>query len=316
MSQHLPQPVNSITDHRRTLGLPPPLHPLIDVFRMEDIPASPDGRSRTLLLNLYCVALKRKVSGKVQYGQGYYDYDEGVMSFFAPGQITANVPDRHQLEGWCVAFHPNLLLGHPLARKIETYNFFSYAINEALFLSEKEEATVTQIVHNISQELDTSIDGLTQEVLISQLELLLHYSQRFYLRQFNTRKPAHHQLLSEVDNLLAAYFANDQQLADDGLPTLGYLAGRLHKSPKYLSDLLRNLSGRSAQQYIQDHLLEKAKQLLAGSDLSVAEIAYKLGFDYPQSFNKLFRRKTNLTPLAFRGRPAKHPGPLKGGVFD
>lgn len=277
---------------------------------MEDIPGSTNGRPRSLQLNLYCVALKRKVNGKVQYGQGYYDYDEGIMSFFAPGQITANVPDNHQLEGWCVAFHPDLLLGHPLARKIETYNFFSYGINEALFLSEKEEALVTNLVKNIQQELDTSIDGLTQEVLISQLELLLHYSQRFYLRQFNTRKPAHHHLLSEVDNLLAAYFSNDQQLADQGLPTVAYLANQLHKSPKYLSDLLRNLSGRSAQQYIHDHLLEKAKQLLTGSDLTVAEIAYKLGFDYPQSFNKLFRRKTNQTPLAFRFKP-KLPGPLK-----
>jgi AraC family transcriptional activator of pobA len=314
MSPNLPLTVNSVTEQRRLVGLPGPAHPLIDVFRMEDIPASPDGRPRSLQLNLYCVALKRKVQGKVQYGQGYYDYDEGLMSFFAPGQITANVPDQHQLEGWCVSFHPDLLLGHPLARKIETYNFFSYAINEALFLSEKEEALVTNIVNNIRQELETSIDGLTQEVLISQLELLLHYSQRFYLRQFNTRKPAHHHLLSEVDNLLAAYFANDQQLADHGLPTVAYLADKLHKSPKYLSDLLRNLSGRSAQQYIQDHLLEKAKQLLTGSDLSVAEIAYQLGFDYPQSFNKQFRRKTNQTPLEFR-KP-KPPGPLKGEFLN
>ncbi len=304
MNNDTPQPVNSISDQRRALGLPPPPHPLIDVFRMEDIPAgAQQGRSRTLSFNLYCVALKRKVNGKVQYGQGYYDYDEGLMSFFAPGQITANVPDRHQLEGWYVAFHPDLLLGHPLSRKIKTYNFFSYAINEALFLSEKEEAIMTGIVQNIRQELETSIDALTQDVLISQVELLLHYSQRFYLRQFNTRRPVHHHLLNEVDNLLTAYFANDQQLADHGLPTVAYLADRLHKSPKYLSDTLRHLSGRSAQQHIQDHLLQKAKQLLTTSSLTVAEIAYRLGFDYPQSFNKLFRRKTNQTPLAFRTPP-------------
>ncbi len=302
MSQHQPLTINSITEQRRALGLPGPVHPLIDVFRMEDIPPS-EVRPRTLHLNLYCVALKRKVNGKVEYGQGYYDYDEGLMSFFSPGQITANVPNRHQLEGWSVSFHPDLLLGHPLARKIETYNFFSYAINEALFLSEKEEAIMTGIVQNIQQELETSIDGLTHDVLLSQLELLLHYSQRFYLRQFNTRRPAHHPLVSDVDNLLAAYFANDQQLADHGVPTVTYLADRLHKSPKYLSDLLRTVSGRSAQQYIQDHLLEKAKQLLTGSNLTVAEIAYKLGFDYPQSFNKLFRRKTNQTPLEFRNFP-------------
>ncbi|MET4542821.1 AraC family transcriptional activator of pobA [Pedobacter africanus] len=300
MSRTPPYPINSITEHRRILSLPGPDHPLIDVFRMEDVKYNSDERFRTLALNFYCISLKKKVSGKVIYGQGYYDFDEGLMSFFAPGQIVANVPENHKLEGWCVAFHPDFLRGCPLARKIGTYNFFSYAINEALFLSEKEEALMNGIVDNIRQELQTAIDGLTQEVMISHLELLLHYSHRFYLRQFITRKPAHHQLITEVENLLNAYFNNDKQLLSSGLPTVAYLADQLNKSPKYLSDLLRNLSGRSAQQHIQDHLLEKAKWLLTSSDFTVAEIAYRLGFDYPQSFNKLFRRKTNQTPLEYR----------------
>ncbi|GAA4925661.1 helix-turn-helix domain-containing protein [Mucilaginibacter defluvii] len=292
--------VNSITDHRRVLSLPGPEHPLIDVFRMEDVKHNPDKRYRTLMLNVYCISLKKKVQGKVKYGQGYYDYDEGLMSFFSPGQIVASVPENHRLEGWCVVFHPDFLKGHPLARKIEGYNFFSYAINEALFLSEKEETLMNGIADNIRQELQTSIDGLTQEVLISQLELLLHYSQRFYLRQFQTRKTAHHNLVSEVENLLNVYFNDDNLLVAQGVPTVAYLAERLNRSPKYLSDLLRSVSGRSAQQYIQDHLLEKAKTLLISSNLTVAEIAYMLGFDYPQSFNKLFRRKTNKTPLVYR----------------
>ncbi|MCC8407837.1 helix-turn-helix domain-containing protein [Mucilaginibacter sp. UR6-1] len=300
MSRDTPYAINSISEHRRVLSLPGPEHPLIDIFRMEDLKHNPDKRFRTLMLNVYCISLKKKVSGKVKYGQGYYDYDEGLMSFFAPGQIVATVPENHQLEGWCVAFHPDFLKGFPLARKIESYNFFSYAINEALFLSEKEETVINNIVDNIRLELETAIDGLTQEVMIAQLELLLHYSQRFYLRQFNTRKPAHHQLLTEVENLLNTYFNNDELLLSNGLPTISYLSERLNKSPKYLSDLLRNLSGRSAQQHIQDHLLEKAKVLLTGTDLTVAEIAYRLGFDYPQSFNKLFRRKTNQTPLVYR----------------
>ena len=300
MSRENPYAINTITEQRRVLSLPGPEHPLIDVFRMEDVKHNPDERFRTLLLNVYCISLKKKVSGKVKYGQGYYDYDEGLMSFFAPGQIVASVPENHRLEGWCVAFHPDILKGHPLARKIENYNFFSYAINEALFLSEKEEALMYGIADNILQELHTSIDSLTQEVMISHLELLLHYSQRFYLRQFNTRKPAHHQLLTDVENLLRAYFNNDDLLTQSGLPTVTYIADQLNKSPKYLSDLLRNLSGRSAQQHIQDHLLEKAKELLTSSDLTVAEIAYRLGFDYPQSFNKLFKRKTEKTPLEYR----------------
>jgi AraC-like DNA-binding protein len=282
------------------LSLPSPDHPLIDVFRLEDA-NRPDGDSMQVLhLNLYCIAIKRKVRGKVKYGQGHYDYDEGVMSFFAPGQIAANVPRNHELEGWSLSFHPDFLLGYPLAKKIEQYNFFSYAVNEALFLSEKEEALITGIVENIKRELQTSIDSLTQDVIISHLELLLHYSQRFYIRQFNTRKPAHHNLLSEVEYLLNTYFADDKKLVTEGLPSVTYLAAQLGKSPKYLSDTLRNLSGRSAQQHIQDHVLRKAKTLLSTTDLSVAEIAYTLGFDFPQSFNKLFRRKTNQTPLEYR----------------
>ncbi|MBE9583092.1 helix-turn-helix transcriptional regulator [Mucilaginibacter sp. JRF] len=300
MSKYTPYAIDTIAEHRRVLSLPSPEHPLIDVFRMEDIKHNPDKRFRALMLNVYCISLKKKVIGKVKYGQGYYDYDEGLMSFFAPGQLVATVPENHRLEGWCVAFHPDFLKGYPLARKIESYNFFSYAINEALFLSEKEEALMNGIADNILQELNTSIDGLTQDVMISHLELLLHYSQRFYLRQFNTRKPAHHQLLTEVENLLNAYFNDDELLISSGIPTVAYLAGQLNRSPKYLSDLLRNISGRSAQQHIQDHLLEKAKTLLTGSDLTVAEIAYRLGFDYPQSFNKLFRRKINQTPLEYR----------------
>ncbi|WP_207534454.1 helix-turn-helix domain-containing protein [Desertivirga arenae] len=300
MSHETPFPINSITEHRRVLSLPGAEHPLIDVFRMEDVKHNPDKRFHLLLLNVYCISLKKNVQGKVKYGQGFYDYDEGFMSFFAPGQIVASVPEDHKLEGWCVAFHPDLLTGYPLARKIGTYNFFSYAINEALFLSEKEETLINNIVQNIEQELHSSIDVLTHDVMISHLELLLHYCQRFYLRQFNTRKTAHHQLVAEVQNLLSSYFNNDDLLATKGLPTVTYLAEQLNKSPKYLSDLLRSISGRSAQQYIQDHTLEKAKVLLSSSNLTVAEIAYRLGFDFPQSFNKLFRRKTNYTPLQYR----------------
>ena len=300
MSSEIPYPIHSISEQRRLLSLPSPEHPLVDVIRMEEVRHNSDKRFRALLLNVYCISLKKQVNGKVKYGQGYYDYDGGLMSFFAPGQIVASVPENHRLEGWCVAFHPDLLQGFPLARKIETYNFFSYDINEALFLSEKEEALMNGIVDHICLELQSSIDGLTQEVIISHLELLLQYSQRFYLRQFNTRRPAHHGLVAEVENLLHAYFNNDELLESKGLPTVAYLADRLNRSPKYLSDLLRSVSGKSAQQYIQNHLLNKAKALLSGSDLSVAEIAYRLGFDYPQSFNKLFRRKTNHTPLEYR----------------
>lgn len=300
MNNETPFPVNSVSENVRLMSLPPAHHPLIAVFNMEDVRYNPDQRLRFLQLNLYCIALKKNVTSKVKYGHGYFDYDQGLMSFFAPGQIVSTVPENHQLQGWCITFHPALLQGHSLARKIDSYNFFGYGTNEALFLSEKEEVLMNGIAANIQQELSGAIDDLTQDVVISQLELLLHYSQRFYLRQFNTRKSTHHHIIAEVDNLLNAYFANDELLESEGLPTVNYIAMQLNKSPKYLSDVLKSISGRTAQQHIQEHLLSKAKTLLTSSDLTVAEIAYRLGFEYPQSFNKLFRRKVKQTPLDYR----------------
>ncbi|RZK31269.1 MAG: AraC family transcriptional regulator, partial [Hymenobacter sp.] len=191
------------------------------------------------------------------------------------------------------------LLGYPLAKTIKQHGFFSYATNEALHLSDKEKATLLALFGNMAEEMNSRLDDLSQEVLLAQLELLLTYAQRFYQRQFLTRRPASRALLQQVDELLDAYFDAQRPLVQ-GLPTVHYLADAVHLSPSYLSDMLRSLTGQNAQQHIHHRLIELAKERLAVTSLSVGEIAYELGFEHAQSFSQLFKAKTNTTPLAFR----------------
>ncbi|GAB3999910.1 helix-turn-helix domain-containing protein [Spirosoma daeguense] len=226
--------------------------------------------------------------------------DLGVMSFMAPDQIVTWHPDDvPATEGWLLIFHTHFIRNYPLGHKIREYGFFGYAVHEALILSEEEEQTVENLILSIRQESQARIDTFSQDVIVSQLDLLLTYCNRFYSRQFITRKTANNDLLSKVETLLADYFDQDKaQLT--GLPTVTYLAERLNMSPKYLSDMLRNLTGQSAQQHIHDKLIDKAKEILVTTNLSVGEIAYQLGFECPQSFNKLFKNKTNVSPLEFR----------------
>jgi len=195
-------------------------------------------------------------------------------------------------------FHPDFLYTHPLATKIKNYNFFSYALNEALHLSEREEKDIIEIFLKIEQEYQ-HIDKHTQDIILSQIDMLLQYSNRFYERQFITRKAVNHALLTQLEKLLDDYFDSEETLKQ-GLPTVEYLAESLHVSARYLSDLLRSVTGKNTQQHIHDKLFEEAKEKLTATSLSVAEIAYKLGFEHPQSFNKLFKKKTNFSPLAFR----------------
>lgn len=294
-----PYTVNSITEQHRILSLPMPHHPLVSVFNFEDVVYNSDEKFQNILLNFYCIAIKKNVTGKVRYGQNYYDFDEGVMSFISPNQLIANIKEDHKMTGWCLAFHPDFIQHYALAKEIKKYGFFSYATNEALFLSEKEEEMITQMMQNIQQEYLSNMDNFSQDVIVSHIELLLNYSNRFYNRQFLTRKNVHHNLLSKMEALLTDYF-NDDQLITKGIPSVSYLADQLLVSPKYLSDILRSLTGQSAQQHIHDKLIEKAKTLLSTTNLSVSEVAYQLGFEYSQSFNKLFKKKTTISPLRFR----------------
>lgn len=294
--------IDTITEKHRLVSLPDPLHPLVSVIRISDIRFTNNEIWKKFAVNFYCISLKRNVAGKAKYGQGYYDYDKGVMTFISPRQVMSL--DEEQVDilspstGYALLFHPDLLYKHSLAATIKSYQFFSYSINEALHLSEKEEKNIEDIFLKIEQEYQ-HIDKHTQDIILSQIDLLLSYSNRFYERQFITRKVAHHDILSKMEDLLNRYL-DEKQTLNTGLPTVEFLAAQLNISAPYLSDLLRSLTGQSAQQHIQEKLIQKAKEYLSLTTISVAEIAYALGFERPQSFNKLFKKKMDLSPLEFR----------------
>nr|WP_294782684.1 helix-turn-helix transcriptional regulator [uncultured Flavobacterium sp.] len=296
--------INSISEFHRLVSLPEPLHPLVSVIRVADIRFNNTEIWEHFSLNFYCISLKKDVSGKVKYGQQYYDFDKGLMTFIAPKQIQALAVPHDQIlgpesgTGYALLVHPDFLYRHPLAATIKNYGFFSYAVNEALHLSEREEKNIVEILEKIDSEYQF-IDKHTQDIILSQIDLLLNYSNRFYERQFLTRKAVNHDLLTKMDQILNEFF-EAEQTQKNGIPSVDLLAKELNLSPYYLSDMLRALTGQSAQQHIQDKLIEKAKEYLSLTNLSVAEIAYRLGFEYPQSFNKLFKKKLNISPLEFR----------------
>jgi AraC family transcriptional activator of pobA len=294
--------ITTISEYHQVMGLPKPEHPLISVINFESIKRLPYDESISLVFNFYSISLKRSFNAKMRYGQQEYDFDEGIMFFISPGQVFGieigkGAEIRHS--GWLLLVHPDFLWNTTLGKGIKKYEYFDYSVNEALFLSEKEETTITGIIHNIEQEYHSNIDKFSQDVIIAQLELLLTYADRFYHRQFITRKITNHKILDRLEDLLAEYF-NSDVLSQKGLPTVQYIADKLNVSPNYLSVLLKTLTGQSTQQHIHDKLIEKAKDKLSTTNLSVSEIAYELGFEHSQSFSKLFKSKTNLSPLEFR----------------
>lgn len=288
----------SVTELHRALQLPEPLHPMISLFDNTQIAVDKNGLPTDFIFDFYSISYKKRTRGRTGYGQSYYDFDDGTMTFVAPGQLISTSRDTRYF-GISLLFHPDFIRNHQLGTNIKRFGFFSYDSNEALHLSEKEKQTVLAILSNIEDELKSAIDDFSQDIVVSQLETLLNYSNRFYKRQFITRKPAHHDLLVRLEQLLTKYF-DEQAALTKGLPTVELLAAGLNLSPRYLSDMLRSLTGQNAQQHIHEKLIEKAKEYLSTTRLSVAEIAYLLGFERPQSFNKLFRKKTNSSPLEFR----------------
>jgi AraC-like DNA-binding protein len=295
-----PVTIHAISELHRLVGLPAPAHPLISLVDNTKLYIDKEHFPETLLLDFYKISYKHTLNGRIGYGQGYYDFDQGGMIFTAPHQLLAIDKDT-EYYGLSLLIHPDLLRGYPLATSISKYGFFSYDTNEALHLSAKEKETIIGVLENIGHELKCSIDDFSQDVLISYVEVLLNYSNRFYKRQFITRKAVNHDLLTKMETLLTHHLDTRRGL-QTGLPTVEYLADQLHLSPRYLSDMLRSLTGQSAQQHIHQKLIDKAKEYLTNTNLSVAEIAYELGFEYPQSFNKLFKSKTMLTPVAFKAQ--------------
>lgn len=295
-----PHRFGSLSEAHRSLGLPDPKHPLISLVHNAESGCGMGGPSGSHVLSFYKISYKPKFTGQLKYGQRYYDFDQGGLLFASPGQIIgphSNGPGASS--EYTLLIHPDFLWHYPLAKKIKQYGFFSYTADEALHLSEEEKGTIVSIFTMMEAELNSRIDDFSQDVMISHIELLLNYANRFYKRQFLTRKVASNDQLQKMEELLEDYFNNDTSL-NQGLPTVQYLAQHLHLSPGYLSDMLRSLVGLSAQQYIHGKLLEKAKELLSTTTLPVSQVAFQLGFEHSQSFSKFFKIKAKVSPLEFR----------------
>lgn len=297
-----PYRIKSITEYHRVLGLPKPEHPLVSIINMGSFqPPKIDGPV-SLIYDFYCISMKRDFNVRIKYGQQNCDFDEGVLFCMAPGQVCSleiNKDFTSQPSGWVIVIHPDFLWDTSLVINIKKYEYFSYLVSEALYLSDKEEAVLNGVVKQIEHEYHDNIDKFSQNVIIAQLEVILAYAERFYQRQFITRKISSSQIIVRVDGILTNYF-NSDYLAQKGMPSVKYIAEQLHVSPGYLSELLKTLTGQNTQQHIHQKLIEKAKEKLSATNLKVSEIAYELGFEHLQSFSKLFKAKTNSSPSQFR----------------
>lgn len=293
--------IETISDFHKIRGLSSPLHPLVSLIDYGSTKILPEHLGEQWHFSFYSIGVKRHV-GTLRYGQKKYDFNEGLMSFIAPGQLLSiepNTKNNLKPSGWLLLIHPDFIWNTSLAKNLKHYDFFNYAINEALFMSKAEEDIIEGILQNIKQEIENNIDNFSQNIIIAQIELLLNYAERFYQRQFITRKKNNHEVLSQLEATLNTYF-NKSNLIDTGLPTVQQVAETLNLSPNYLSNLLKNLTGQNTQQHIHEKLIEKAKEKLSTTNLSVSEIAFELGFEHSQSFSKLFKTKTNSSPLEFR----------------
>jgi len=291
--------LDSIPDIHKMLGIPGPMHPLISLIDSTVHQIDFNKLPESYVAEFYKITFITHLGGKFRYGQGYYDFKEGSLLFTAPNQVIGTADAYKGNEGYSLIIHPDFLRGHPMDRKIKNYGFFSYAIHEALHLSEQERATMLTIYKIIKEELNSRLDDFSQELIISQIELLLNYAKRFYKRQFLTRQSANNDLLQQLEYILDRYFDKDQS-SEVGLLTVQNLADQLNYTPNYLSDMLRSLSGLTAQQHIHEKLIEKSKQLLSTTNMTISEVAYKLGFEHPQSFSRLFKLKTRQSPVQFR----------------
>lgn len=289
--------VSTVEEYASLYGCPPVCHPLLSVCRLSAVKDYiPVGKP--VRLNLYTITIKDKTTCNARYGWRTYDFTRGCMSFFAPGQVHSWDEKTENIGrwGWLLAFHPDFIRKYPLGTRIDRMKFFSYDVSEALHISDMERKVVENIMENIESEYRQNIDAHTQDIIVSQLEVLLNYSERFYTRQFQTRSSVEPDVLARVRGLLQKHMDEHRK----EFISVNALAGELNMSPHYLSDLLRSQTGMNTQQHIHSFLIERAKSLLVTTPLSVSEIAYRLGFEYPQHFNRLFKSKTGITPLEYR----------------
>jgi len=289
--------IDSVTTYNNMRGVPT-LHPLvtvIDLSRAQPMPA------QTFNFGLYAIYLKELNCGELKYGRNNYDYQEGTLVFIAPGQVMAIQPKVTTFEpkGWALMFHPDFIKGTSLGKHIANYSFFSYDVNEALHLSDKERQLILDCFTKIQLELQQNIDKHSKTLIASNIELFLNYCTRFYDRQFITRDHAHKGILEKFEALLNNYFTSDQP-SNNGLPSVAYCAAALHLSANYFGDLIKKETGKSAQEYIQSKVIDIAKERIFNIDLSISEVAYNLGFKYPQHFTRLFKQKVGMSPQDYR----------------
>lgn len=305
--------IKSVSQYHQLLGLPMPDHPHFSVIEMDVIQPPEMNEPVTLFYDFYIIFMKRDPQGKFKYRYGHrtvvtskdeeeHDFVTSKLFFMSPGQllgIEKQNPDAAKVSGWMILIHPDYIWKTRLAKTISQYEFFHYSVSESLYLAPQEEKKIISIVQNIREEYQSKIDKYSQEVVIAELELLFTYAERFYNRQFVTRKITNHGVLERLEQLLNDYF-NNGDLLKKGLPTVQYLSDNLHISTNYLRSLLKSFTGLNTQEHIHKKLIEKAKERLSTTELSVSEIAYELGFEHPPSFSKLFKNKTSFSPVEFR----------------
>jgi|TARA_B110000046_G_scaffold1865_1_gene2067 YesN/AraC family two-component response regulator len=292
--------IKSINQLLEGSGFGKATHPLIAIVDTANIVFGEEMQGLRISSDLYSIALKDASCG-LDYGRKPYDFNEGVLFFSAPKQVftVTKIQKLNEVKGWMIYFHPDLIRNTKLASKIDDYTFFNYEVNEALHLSEKEQSVLNNLVNLIENEIQERIDSHSQQVLVSNIELILSYSFRFYERQFNTRSAQNTNIVSKVESLLKDYYKT-HDLIEAGQPSIDYLASECHLSANYLSDLLSRETGRSAKEHINDFIIEKAKHLLLSSTDSIGGIAYSLGFNYPHYFGRIFKKKTGKTPQEYR----------------
>ncbi|WNB17613.1 helix-turn-helix domain-containing protein [Marivirga arenosa] len=295
--------INSISQAHQAMGLPAPKHPLVTVVQTKDFDTKLDFNGVKVINNLYQITLKQLGCGNLFYGKNSYDYEEGTLVFTSPGQVTrfeGEMPAQESAaEGWTLAFHPDLIRKSTLSDKIDSYSFFNYDVNEALHLSEEELATIEGLLEKIVKEYSQNLDKHSQNLIITNIELLLDYCTRFYDRQFYTRTNLNTDIVSKFERLIKAFYQTEM-VHEIGIPNVQYFANELNFSANYLSDLLKKETGKSAQEHIHLFLIERAKNTLLNSKQSISEIGYALGFEYPQHFSNLFKAKTGMSPSEFR----------------
>jgi AraC family transcriptional regulator, transcriptional activator of pobA len=295
--------IKSISQLHQMLGYEKPKHPLVTVIDYSKLKANKEYFDVKIVTDFYIISLKNPAPKSLQYGRQYYDFEEGTMMFVSPNQVFSisefDESDNTQYEGWGLYFHPDLINGTSLKQKISDFTFFSYSVSEALHLSESEKQTLSTLVNTIEKEYQTNIDKYSKDLIVTAIEQLLNYSQRFYGRQFITRQKLNSDLVSKFEQLVKNYFQTNISV-EKGLPSVEYFSKLLNLSSGYLTDLLKKETGKTTKELIQIELIEIAKTKLLYSSDTVNEIAYSLGFEYPQYFNRLFKSKLGITPMEYR----------------